>query len=174
MCLSETHTTCDSAEITPRITATSLSECVHICNEDSSCKFVFYIPSHPNCLKFGSCDNIRMTSSPGSTYSKEGNCPGRVNACNINEYQRCCIRALVCDIGTSNVFLEIGQWSNWGEFSVCSKTCGTGNETRTRTCNTSSRTDIKCLGPSSESRICNTDNCPGRKISLYHYFYKEL
>ena len=89
MCLSETHTTCGSAEITPRITTTSLSECVNICNEDSSCKFVFYIPSHPNCLKFGSCDNIRMTSSPGSTYSKEGNCPGRVNACNINEYQRC-------------------------------------------------------------------------------------
>lgn len=57
-----------------------------------------------------------------------------------------------------------GGYSNWGDFNVCTKTCGNGTKYRTRNC-----TDPKpahggraCerLGPNLEEVHCNTHPCP--------------
>ena len=48
-------------------------------------------------------------------------------------------------------------WSNWG---ACSKPCAGGTQTRTRsTTQVNMYGGIEC-GPSSNTRSCNTDNCP--------------
>ena len=57
----------------------------------------------------------------------------------------------------------IGQWSAWGGYSNCTKTCGGGRETRTRSCinPASSGEEAECLGSSTDSRDCNTNICNG-------------
>ncbi len=47
-----------------------------------------------------------------------------------------------------------GGWSAWTSWSTCSKTCGSGSQTRTRTCRS------QCSGSSSQSKACNTQACP--------------
>lgn len=45
-----------------------------------------------------------------------------------------------------------GKWSVWGKWSACSGRCGTGQQTRHRTC--SSPAPANCEGSSSKNRVC--------------------
>lgn len=59
-----------------------------------------------------------------------------------------------------------GGWSEWGDWTQCDKTCGTGKQDRERTC-TNPPPDPQgrdCEGPAEESRSCNLIEC--RKCSL--------
>ncbi|XP_060579908.1 A disintegrin and metalloproteinase with thrombospondin motifs adt-1-like [Ruditapes philippinarum] len=49
---------------------------------------------------------------------------------------------------------DYGLWSVW---STCSKSCGQGSQSRTRTCEGGG----SCSGPSSESKYCTVQECPG-------------
>ena len=51
----------------------------------------------------------------------------------------------------------MGEWRDW---SACSKTCGTGEQTRTRAIVTQPSAGGRECGPTTESRPCNTDPCP--------------
>ena len=55
-----------------------------------------------------------------------------------------------------------GQWSEWDGWSVCSKTCGGGQTTRTRKCNNPPPANggVDCAGDSEETQNCNTETCP--------------
>ena len=68
-------------------------------------------------------------------------------------------------------FTVNGGYSAWGPYGDCSKSCGGGEETRHRTCTNpppSGRgNDCSQLGPSSFTRECNTQSCPG---TLPHLF----
>ena len=78
-CYSTVKQTCASKfEIDGRKSNVTFSACAKHCDEDDTCKFIFHVPDIPqvNCLKYSSCDEIRHTGKNGSTYSKEGNCPG--------------------------------------------------------------------------------------------------
>ena len=61
-----------------------------------------------------------------------------------------------------------GAWSEWGTYGECTKTCGTGLKTRTRTCtNPAPSTDPKgadCTGDSIDTVNCNTVTCSGKLI----------
>ena len=51
-----------------------------------------------------------------------------------------------------------GGWSNWGEWSNCSHTCGNdGMKSRNRTCNnpTVEGDGVACVGDSEEDELCN-------------------
>lgn len=56
-----------------------------------------------------------------------------------------------------------GGYTEWGEWSVCSKTCGGGQQIRQRSCSNPipSKEGSNCddLGPSSDTRLCNSQPC---------------
>ena len=56
-----------------------------------------------------------------------------------------------------------GGLSEWSEWSTCTKTCGTGEEQRTRTCTnpTPFHGGQDCSGPLTDAQPCNTQECPG-------------
>ncbi|XP_077188775.1 hemicentin-1 isoform X2 [Paroedura picta] len=55
-----------------------------------------------------------------------------------------------------------GNWSGWGSWEECSKTCGQGNKTRTRTCSNppAQHGGRSCDGNAVESIMCNIRPCP--------------
>lgn len=61
-----------------------------------------------------------------------------------------------------------GGWSSWGNWTSCSKSCGSGSQQRSRSCTnpTPSFGGKSCQGESEERYICNTQPCPARCSSL--------
>ena len=61
------------------------------------------------------------------------------------------------------LFLALIELTNWSEWTTCSRTCGSGERTRTRKCNdqTSSRDkNNPCKENLFEREICNSQKCP--------------
>ena len=69
--------TCAETSLEPNKAIESYSDCEKQCNEDLNCKFIFH-SAGLNCRRYASCDIMRTTAHTGSTYSKNGNCPGSV------------------------------------------------------------------------------------------------
>ena len=62
-------------------------------------------------------------------------------------------------------FTARGTWTNWSQYTSCSKSCGIGTKSRSRTC----EGGTKCVGienPQSlnEETSCNDGQCPGNII----------
>ena len=62
-----------------------------------------------------------------------------------------------------------GEWSN----SPCSRTCGGGEMTRTRSCNSPAPQygGENCVGISEEVTPCNPDHCPSKYILYFTLIY---
>ena len=56
-----------------------------------------------------------------------------------------------------------GGWTDYGDWEPCTKSCGTGEKVRTRTCTkpTPANGGKNCEGKSQEKTTCNTAPCPG-------------
>lgn len=63
-----------------------------------------------------------------------------------------------------------GNWSSWGEWSPCSKTCGNGTSTRRRACNNPAPAfgGAACVGATEMSKDCSEQLCPGQLVILLH------
>ena len=61
-----------------------------------------------------------------------------------------------------------GSWSKWSDWSTCTRVCGTGNQTRERSCTNPAPAynGRDCWGKNSTTRQCNTDSCPGNYIII--------
>ena len=61
-----------------------------------------------------------------------------------------------------------GVWSDYDEWGECSETCGTGSQTRSRTCTNPAPAHggDECVGEETESQDCNTDPCPGNGLYI--------
>uniref|UniRef100_A0A8C9RFK7 ADAM metallopeptidase with thrombospondin type 1 motif 19 n=1 Tax=Scleropages formosus TaxID=113540 RepID=A0A8C9RFK7_SCLFO len=69
-------------------------------------------------------------------------------------------RAGECASGTAQPVNTIGQWSAWGPWGPCSRTCGTGIDTRQRKCESPRLWD--CMGPTIQQKLCENLPCsPG-------------
>ena len=57
---------------------------------------------------------------------------------------------------------ENGYWLEWGAWSECTLTCGSGSTTRTRICVEPLHGGETCDGDNTEQDTCNTFECPGK------------
>ena len=65
------------------------------------------------------------------------------------------------------MFLVDGGWSKWGS---CSKSCGSGSQTRTCTNPSPAHGGSPCPDPESTSQTCNTQACPGND---FYFLYLD-
>ena len=77
------------------------------------------------------------------------------------------------------ILLVNGTWGEWSTYGECSKTCGVGEQTKSRLCNNpeASYGGLQCLKSHGNgnrgtnetlSRRCNTQACPGNFLP-YHF-----
>ena len=62
------------------------------------------------------------------------------------------------------IFTVDGGLSDWSEWGLCTQTCGTGEEQRTRTCTnpTPLYGGNDCVGSLTDVQPCNTQQCPSK------------
>ncbi|XP_040895666.1 hemicentin-1 [Toxotes jaculatrix] len=91
--------------------------------------------------RYRTCDNPRPANG------------GRACAGADTQIQRC---------GTANCPVD-GNWGSWQPWGECSASCGGGERTRVRLCNSPSPSNggRPCPGDSSQLSRCNTQACPG-------------
>ncbi|VDI00055.1 Hypothetical predicted protein, partial [Mytilus galloprovincialis] len=55
-----------------------------------------------------------------------------------------------------------GNWTNWSEWNICSKSCGGGFMLRNRTCSNPEPLfgGEDCIGNNTDDNFCNTNECP--------------
>ena len=59
------------------------------------------------------------------------------------------------------------EWSTWGSWSSCSKTCGDGSSQRRRTvAKYAQNGGNKCVGSHLATKTCITKSCPGMIVNL--------
>ncbi|KAH3779965.1 hypothetical protein DPMN_157774 [Dreissena polymorpha] len=64
-------------------------------------------------------------------------------------------------------------WGPWSEWGTCSSTCDAGIQHRGRLCNMpfSKRNNEKCVGDSTEERICVQRACAGIISKIWICYY---
>ncbi|XP_060581396.1 SCO-spondin-like [Ruditapes philippinarum] len=110
-----------------------------------------------------SWETCPVTCGSGSQ-SRYRNCTYKIDSANPAPYGNNCtgsdVDTQTCNNNTCPVD---GTWTEWGNFTACSKTCGYGVSTRNRTCEylpPGTQHGKNCTGFHSESKFCNTDVCP--------------
>ena len=70
-----------------------------------------------------------------------------------------------------SLFTVDGGYSSWSAYGACSKTCGTGKQIRTRTCDAPAPQhggkDCSLLGKDKEENNCNTQACSSKIILIF-------
>ena len=78
----------------------------------------------------------------------------------------CCALTLTVMSSLHRSFL--GNWSEWGAWGDCDKSCGNGTKLRGRTC----LGPVPCEGNRTSHGTCNTEPCAGK--SACRYFERHL
>ena len=67
-------------------------------------------------------------------------------------------------------YISAGGWGAWGNYSVCSVTCGNGTQVRTRLCDTPPPQygGAYCVGSNSSTLTCTKTKCPA--VGNYYIF----
>lgn len=77
--------------------------------------------------------------------------------------RRSALSSKVSDGVMSHLRAVDGSWSDWSPWEECTRSCGRGNRTRTRTCSNPSAQHggRPCEGAAVEMIMCNVRPCPG-------------
>ena len=96
----------------------------------------------------------------------------------VNTFSENVLKFKEIEILLTNTFLTLsvdGSWTSWGSWASCSETCGGGVQSRTRSCTNPAPQygGANCVGMSSSTQRCNTQNCPS-KMSLHCKKYLSI
>lgn len=103
------------------------------------------------------------------TYDRDGPYDRCLMVVNNMEYKQCNDSSVNLCIGVENsnyVYKIIqavdGQFSAWSDWSLCSASCGGGQQRRTRSCSNPAPSNCgkTCIGVNEEVVVCNTQSCP--------------
>ena len=66
-----------------------------------------------------------------------------------------------------------GNWGAWGAWGSCSRTCGSGTWTRSRSCNnpTPAHGGSNCPGNKYDTKQCSKQACPGIYVIIECLFF---
>ena len=104
----------------------------------------------------------------------------------VNTFSENVLKFKEIEILFTNTFLAFpvdGSWTSWGSWASCSETCGGGVQSRTRSCSNPAPQygGANCVGMSSSTQRCNTQNCPSKMSlhckkcsSIYKYIFLVL
>ena len=69
---------------------------------------------------------------------------------------------------TSTLAIVDGGWGEWTSWTECSRTCGSGFESRLRLCDSPepAHLGVDCTGDAAENRPCFYRECPGKHVEL--------
>ena len=87
----------------------------------------------------------------------------------IDHMNRCLLNHFVYSING----LVNGTWGDWSEYGECTKTCGSGEKSRTRQCDSPppSHGGLDCDGSNAEKTTCNTQACPGKRYKILNILF---
>ena len=62
-----------------------------------------------------------------------------------------------------------GGWSSWSSWGHCTGSCGSGLQTRKRSCTNPppGYGGRKCSGPAEQHKNCLLHRCPGKRVTIY-------
>ncbi|XP_030753637.1 A disintegrin and metalloproteinase with thrombospondin motifs 7-like isoform X2 [Sitophilus oryzae] len=144
-----------------------------IYNENDQCRIMFPESNgacHPTTLDFCSfliCRTFNNTKCTG--IKGQGPVDGTKCADSKWCYKQKCV-AMGSRPGAIN-----GGWSDWTDWSPCSRTCGGGVTYRERYCSNPTPTNRGkyCIGDRKSVKLCNTQLCPEDSISFREQQCKE-
>ncbi|XP_041482111.1 mucin-17-like isoform X2 [Lytechinus variegatus] len=127
-----------------------------IYDRDQQCQFAMKNPDALGCSS-ESC-TVLFCMLPGESSCTSASQPAEGTPCGSGMW---CINA-ECVNSTLNYTLPVdGGWSEYGNLSDCSRTCGTGVQIRSRTCTNPSPQwgGMPCIGDSHQYILCNEELC---------------
>merc|ERR1711862_633252 len=102
--------------------------------------------SWPTCSV--TCGSGTKTRTRSIITQKSGNGA----ACKSTSEQQACATGIICPVNC-----VMGAWGSW---TTCTKNCGTGTQTRTRSVKTHKAGSGAPCGSTSQQQNCNTNICP--------------
>ncbi|XP_067996429.1 A disintegrin and metalloproteinase with thrombospondin motifs 14 isoform X1 [Melanerpes formicivorus] len=130
---------------------------------DEQCRFDFGV-GYKTCTAFRTFDPCKQLwcSHPDNPYfckTKKGP-PLDGTECSPGKW---CFKGHCIWKTSEQPYSQDGSWSSWSKFGSCSRTCGGGVRSRSRSCDhpPPAYGGRPCPGATYEHQVCNTEECPG-------------
>ncbi|KAM4839072.1 A disintegrin and metalloproteinase with thrombospondin motifs 14 isoform 2-T2 [Urocitellus parryii] len=130
---------------------------------DEQCRFDFGT-GYQTCLAFRTFEPCKQLwcSHPDNPYfckTKKGP-PLDGTECAPGKW---CFKGYCIWKSPEQIYGQDGGWSSWTKFGSCSRSCGGGVRSRSRSCDNPPPAygGRLCSGPSFEYQVCNPEECPG-------------
>uniref|UniRef100_A0A8D2N3L5 ADAM metallopeptidase with thrombospondin type 1 motif 14 n=1 Tax=Zonotrichia albicollis TaxID=44394 RepID=A0A8D2N3L5_ZONAL len=130
---------------------------------DEQCRFDFGV-GYKTCTAFRTFDPCKQLwcSHPDNPYfckTKKGP-PLDGTECSPGKW---CFKGHCIWKTSEQPYSQDGSWSSWSKFGSCSRTCGGGVRSRSRSCDNPPPAygGRPCPGATYEYQVCNAEECPG-------------
>ncbi|XP_042674181.1 A disintegrin and metalloproteinase with thrombospondin motifs 14 [Centrocercus urophasianus] len=130
---------------------------------DEQCRFDFGV-GYKTCTAFRTFDPCKQLwcSHPDNPYfckTKKGP-PLDGTECSLGKW---CFKGHCIWKTSEQPYSQDGSWSSWSKFGSCSRTCGGGVRSRSRSCSNPPPAygGRNCPGATYEHQVCNSEECPG-------------